>query len=1428
MEFKNILSFEKGVFEKDGFETRFDDSFLVKLLNFDIDQSGRPVRRRGYSYWTDLLENASATSGLLPDTSGKTGFGSKIQAIYNWLDIYDEEYVWVVSNKKVYYEFLNSQKTWRCINPSGNIDLEETEKHIDVVSYLGIIFFNDVGHNVYMYNLFNVEAAQGATYIAYFGGDKIYLREYTTGYPAYHGPWDIDAVNTGTKTFTVNGVDLTQFIEADDKVIVEGSTGNDAVYTVDSCSFSTNTSIVVNETIASSTADGTIKSCFRIKIEDAADNLDGKRINDYLEGINYIAPSGGVITSASDLKLGYCLRIETSTDIYHYFVLDNGKNQRATDKCSIIKFTDTFEAVDFTEIDMETTGEIIQFTEYDGYLYLYCEDGKLQKIATDDLTITELTTANGIAELTGITNSSSKKQYAICSKDDGTLYLGSASLPGNAVEDSIFYPHENTTALQSNFSNLSFYNQIQVFDDETYFYTYDTVLTQRSLAGSPSYPVIASAPVGFGSQNSFFDWSTNYLYSVEYQFPHSYIVLQRINRSGLSGYVGSTPTIPSILGWSFVSIAGMIASKTVYEAIYVFATYQKTTFPFTYGSFILCWDSAFNYKGYFDFSSVNVRSYCIGKGSDSLWYMFIAYNAGGVEKLVKYAFLGSWTINNVHEQSTSYPTNYLSAQKGYVFSINTSNEKMQKYQVGTGAADSFLVGVYDLSIPNGYLPRHVAYFAAKKKHYVSYLNGSTSACLQRFDDNFKREFFYDVISSTWSEKGILIDETNDNILFFFYIVSTTYVMKLVYETILEYVVPIGIDGTHSVANKNIFFAVMYGACRKLGRIDFLDTYIYYGFSGVQSGGVDYGGFWKIKDYDDQSFVSANTSCFKSLVEDDYRWLIEGNPDDDGNYANMKFSLTWEYPGGGYLNTDFVHFINFLSNAFYFIFTSSTTAIDPTKDLLQYLGTPKPPTVSLQNATPGTLTVGLKLRYFLSFLFYSGQNTALSNYSEEIEIPDLGSDPQPVKIVLTNLNLQNPAGLDIYNIDDVEKIQIYRQQDSGSGWSLPLLLANIEKNNDDEWFYDPYASPAPPYAAETYEDSVLSIPNNPFTESNILRYAVADMLIHKLRLVLINDLNQSNSNVILFSSFDIAEAIPPGNVRAIESGDGDKLYAGKSVQDYLYLFKEKRIYAILGDVYNGQLIDVNKTIGCKYKNLIGVFSNVIYFMNDLGIWSLSAQQMANITENRLDNYFDRYRDDCIDFDNLDANGYVFVDDDGLEVKWYVPQKQDGVAQTRNNICIVYNIRFNSFRIYEYYNEIFLEKRIKDISENVYKRLITDYSGNIWELTVDKNDDGNPIKYILRTKEFNFNTNVFAKSYKLIKLFGKYLDGCRLTYWIDGKRYAGDLVAENMFGTKNDLLFSIWSEGRANTIMIEISGETSNDFPLVIEELLIGYDRLKSLR
>jgi len=425
MQFKNIQSFIKGLFENEGKEARIADEFLVKLYNVDIDISGKLKVRWGYRQWQDLTDSIASSLGL-PTSDG---FGNRIQKIFQYTDVAGVSYIVVIVDGKVFIETVdNNTKQWSCLTP--NFNFINRVKHIDTASYLDILFFNDVGDNVYFYDSQSFTGGgwiiTGRKFI-YFNEDKIYFRKYSDFSTDYHIN-DIIGVNQATKTFTVAD-DVRHNFDINEPIIVENSTGNDGTYTVSNINLNAegNTEIIVNENIPDNTADGYIKSNYRIKITGDVVNVEGKPIYDSLgdDGIKY--PYKDV------LHLGYALRVGNEDIGVYYYVLDNGKNQRGDNKCQIIKFNDRFIAQDWVELEMDPNGEIVSFDYYKevgaeyGYIYIMTQDGRIEKINEVSLNNTPIK-SNDVTGLTAPTNSAGKKQYSVAVNKKG-IFTYSATLP---------------------------------------------------------------------------------------------------------------------------------------------------------------------------------------------------------------------------------------------------------------------------------------------------------------------------------------------------------------------------------------------------------------------------------------------------------------------------------------------------------------------------------------------------------------------------------------------------------------------------------------------------------------------------------------------------------------------------------------------------------------------------------------------------------------------------------------------------------------------------------------------------------------------------------------------------------------------------------------------------------------------------------------
>jgi hypothetical protein len=452
---------------------------------------------------------------------------------------------------------------------------------------------------------------------------------------------------------------------------------------------------------------------------------------------------------------------------------------------------------------------------------------------------------------------------------------------------------------------------------------------------------------------------------------------------------------------------------------------------------------------------------------------------------------------------------------------------------------------------------------------------------------------------------------------------------------------------------------------------------------------------------------------------------------------------------------------------------------------------------------------------------------LSPASETVTIPDLGTpDAEPVKIVISGLDTLNALGQAMYvtvegSDYNVNKIHLYRETlyVGKTLWTDPLfidtltIVGGVWKSTLDNTL-----------AAGTVEDMTQEPGYSPFTTANIYRYAVEDIFVHKGRTILVNDVDEFNQSVVRYGDMEMVESISPGNVRTIEPGDGQYLYAGKSVGDYAIFWKDRRIYGILGDVYNGQIVNISETVGCRFKKLIAVHNNVAYFLSDFGPYVVANAQCSSISNDVLRNYFDKNRDECLDFANL-SNGYANVDLQRNEIRWHVPVKVAGAAQTENNLIIIYNIQYNYFRTHQLNSNIFVEESARDIVTGENLVLMGDYNGNIYEQSADKNDDGKAVKYIVRTKEFNLGNDMISKAFRFIEMYGKNLRNMTITYWIDGVRVVGQLTYSP--GLKDRAFVNTWSTGRCNTIMIEISGADVNAVPFEIDDILIGYDRMAGI-
>lgn len=1480
MNYKNISNFLAGLFENEQEKARVKDNFVSKLINCDISDTGIIKRRSGYDYWFDLKDENSQTSTLnIPDTLNKTGFQTKVQSLYSYVDVGDNNYLIAVANGKIFLEYDNDNKRqWLCLNPSGDIDLEEKDRHIDITKYLDIVFFNDYENNVFIYNNYWYT---GEGYISisykyiYLSGRRVFFRDYTDSEALYH-EHDIVDVSTVDDKFFISG-NYTHNFQVDDEIIVSGSTGNDGTYTVKSIAYDSGdneTDIETNESITDGTADGKIKTVYRIFIEDNANNLEGKPIYDGLVEAGYISASGGVITSVSDLKLGFSLRIGNDVDGYNIYALDNQKNQRSESpaKIYLLKFNERIILQDYISLNLNTSGEVIGFDGNENFIYIFSDDGEINKINTNTL-LNTIINSNEISNTVAPIASDSKKKYSIGIDTDDRLFLYST-----------YFPEDNTNLYAR---------------DPEIGWNCETFSTGKEW--------------GFHKYKLTID--NNYLYCA------GYLVTPTTAKSRLRKYYLSDFSYITELDFGEYSELniGEIIKQGSY--LYLCCSVENKVYKIDIAMF----------TKYDNVSVGNKPTKIIYDEIDSLWV--INQDSNSVSRINISSFSVTATISLPDTPKALGAGNspyriYVGLDNGDIKEIDRTSNTI------TDTIDTGLDTINDIAMPSIIVTGHiggVGYYA----DLTFYATIPTKVDLSQTDNG---DIPYEILDADYvqqfsarsnsiismdrggrnEEKAFRFFNSGAQCTDFFYDSSNNYLYFCFkeYGYLFKFTFPevnktylIGFDSNGNLLDNDFNHYFMLKDTDAVGNfspITILNDRIYFGNS-ILNGTSDEGRWCNVKKEHPASgvvAVDADEVSKGMIVQSDpnERFLLKGVG--ENNYFRVSSNYKWS--DGFIAEENYFDFDSYLSSLFYFVHNQINEFQSVAEnDLIKYLGAPKKLDVILLNhSSASEFVAGDTFRYFMSYKLYSGLTTYLSRVSDEVlisnifslqtfttdystdinnidctghgyvdddlvrvksdgtlppnlsedtnyyvvkndndnfelsnepagaDIIDLGGDGsgthyvikvsgQKLKIKISGIDLKNEADIFMYDIDDVEEIWIYRSKKTfgENNFSDPIFVNNIIKTGGS-FDYSPYDD-------GEWEDTSDSYSYNPFTVGNALKYKVKDLIVHKNRIILINSSNYENRNILQYSNIDMVDALPETNIRAVESGDGDILISAVSVQDYLYLFKTRKIYAILGDVFDGQLIDISKNIGTEYKNLIAEYNGVIYFMNENGIFVLQQNTVRRILPAVLKNYFDKYRNDCIDFENIKINSFSFVNKSTHEIFFFVPQKINGQSQVQNNLVVIYNTISNNFKTYQYYHNMFCAEYAKDILTEDFKILLSDYSGNVYEVTKDKTDYNKAIKWIFQTQYINLGLSTAKKHFRLVRIFGKFLDFIRINYWIDGKKQIGTVSERSSFTGEDEHIARIWNGKRAREIAIEISGENINNPPEEIKEITIGYDIIRSL-
>jgi hypothetical protein len=455
------------------------------------------------------------------------------------------------------------------------------------------------------------------------------------------------------------------------------------------------------------------------------------------------------------------------------------------------------------------------------------------------------------------------------------------------------------------------------------------------------------------------------------------------------------------------------------------------------------------------------------------------------------------------------------------------------------------------------------------------------------------------------------------------------------------------------------------------------------------------------------------------------------------------------------------------------------------------------------------------RYAMELVFVNGEKTKLSEWTIPIEV--IADDTYVITIKEITTGLYFDKGTGTYNVNSIVIYRSYNEDinDVTKKWEAPFAV-------DTKAFAD--VDVVTTYA-DNKQDSDYA-PFNYYSEYKVTRdMRFEDIVMHKEQLCLIgkkNELNDGtkNSSIDMYSAIGFPEVIEPTAFRPIESGDSDRLVAGISVDDYLYHFKEGKIYGVLSYLPDGQIVTISTEYGTSYKFLITDLDGKVYFLNQYGIFFIQgASPPKKISDPNVDDFFNKQSDLFINFEDIDT---AFATKDNIkdEIRFFVP-----VGKNSIQYVISYSSRDRAWKTYKYYNDIADQSNIFEIATDRYLTLIAGTDGVIYETEEVNNDNGHKIRARLKTKAFNNGSVSFEDIWKLIRVTGKYFTNMNINYIIDGDYRWGSVSqrVNNKIHTAETEVF----DGNCKEIEVDIITESANREPIEIDEVLLGYDKSKRI-
>lgn len=173
-------------------------------------------------------------------------------------------------------------------------------------------------------------------------------------------------------------------------------------------------------------------------------------------------------------------------------------------------------------------------------------------------------------------------------------------------------------------------------------------------------------------------------------------------------------------------------------------------------------------------------------------------------------------------------------------------------------------------------------------------------------------------------------------------------------------------------------------------------------------------------------------------------------------------------------------------------------------------------------------------------------------------------------------------------------------------------------------------------------------------------------------------SKENPNTLYYS-----EAGDPYNIQltsfiVVKEKDKDFITGYVSIFDRLIIFKNKYIYAIVGDLASPQgVLMVSQEYGCIASDSIVVYKNTIIFLSYAGICLLEGNKVIEISRDLVNNWIfafdnDELRKSKAVFDVVDKEYRLFIKDKvlvyNLNSSFYIEDKVDGNSYTSAHVLV----------------------------------------------------------------------------------------------------------------------------------------------------------------